>query len=396
MPRRNFLPAIILTLSILAMVAFGLIGVGRVGEGFADVRYFYFAAKTWFVGLNAYDPEVLRTIAKANDVGDINSYAYPPQSFVLGLLLIPFNYVNAEKVICALNVFSAFVLAFWGVKILQKRETAGRVKPSKIATWLIPAIAIGNPFTASVLWTAQTSLIVSAALISGWQLVERGMWIIGGILLGFATLKPQLAFFPILWLIWQRRWRVLLVTGASIIVFAAVPIHVTGLVGTFWDWLMAIETYQGEEANLVGNQYIIGIKSILIASGLSIPSAVIGSFIAVATIICLWGLHRYIKNNDDLLSILLSMGTLAIYARDYDLVILMPLLSSLWWHLRDRPSGQKIALIMGMALFIPQRIVGILEIPLFLHWRTLIVLGLTIWLFVLGRQKNYYKSLSIE
>jgi hypothetical protein len=397
MLRRNVLPTTMLTLSIAAMVVFGLIGVGRFGESFADVRYFYFAAKAWFAGENPYNLEVLRAIAKAGDVGEINSFAYPPQSFALGMLLIPFNYANAQTIMCALNIFSAFVLAFWGMKILQWRELSARVQHSNIAQWLIPSIAIANPFTASVLWTTQTSLIVGAALISGWQLVDRGMWILGGALLGFATLKPQLVFFPVLWLILQRRWRVLIVMGTSIIVLAAVPIRVTGLIGTFWDWLQAMKEYQSETANSVGNQYIIGIKSLVSATGLPIPVAVTGFLIFVGTIICLWGLHRSIKNRDDLLSILLSMGTLAIYAHDYDLVILVPLLSCLWWHLRDRPTRQWIALILMTALFIPQRLIDMLGVPLLLHWRTLIVLGLTIWLFVLGKKREVINhSLSIS
>lgn len=195
--RRAEFGVTVLGVSICAMIANGFVGFGRDNTGFGDVRYWYVSAKAWLAGLNPYDLATFQSYAQRIGVGEIESFAYPPQSFAIGAFLALFPFSIAQLVMIALSLISVIVLAVWGVELLRRREVAAGVAPAQAARWLIPAIIVGNPFTAHVLWTGQVSLIITASMVTSWQLVQRGNWLVGGVLTGFASVKPQLVLLPI-------------------------------------------------------------------------------------------------------------------------------------------------------------------------------------------------------
>ncbi|MBF2027832.1 MAG: DUF2029 domain-containing protein [Oscillatoriales cyanobacterium C42_A2020_001] len=399
--RDLLVPIVILTLSLGLMLATGLLGVGRQG-GFAasnaDVIYFYMSAKAWLSGLNPYDYETFQKLAQPLERSDVVPFAYPPHSFVLGGFLSIFPYSVAKVLMAVLNLVCVVVIAVLGVRLVQMREDAAGVVRSRSAGWVIPTIVFANPFTSHVLWTGQTALLVGVAAIAGWILVNRGLWLVGGILIGFATFKPQLTVLIVLWLVFERRWRVLTVVGLSALLFSLVPLVSTGVADTLSGWLRAMSDYKGTPGMTPGTGYIIGISSVVKALGidtskqLTIALTVLGAF---PLTFYLFRQRRW-AGKSDILGLLLALPILFVYAHDYDLAILVPLVASFCWYLRSRPLSQLIALGLMIVLFIPYRLISRLDPPvLFLHWRTFVLGAIVTWLFLLVvRNRNQADSLT--
>lgn len=374
-----------------AMVAFGLVGAGRSPGPFADARFHYLAARMWLQGQNPYDLAAFRAFAQAEIGSDIAVFAYPPQSFLVGGALAPFSLATAEWVLALTSVVCVLVLALLAVETLRARAT-GLGGPAELgrARWMIPAICIGAPFTAHVLWTGQVSLIISACILGGWLLVGRGRWLGGGLLLGVATLKPHLVLFPLLWLVVNKRWPALLSAAAGALACAAVPMSVSGPIGALREWLGAVAIYQSEAAGAYGNLYVLGVRSFLSACGVHLTGAASASITAVAVAAVIAWLRTRRVAHHDALAVLAVLSPLLIYSHDYDLVALVPTLAAMWWLLLRRGRAQQWAALALMALlFVPQRLLAQLGAPPpLMHWRTLLLLVVAAWLMVLLQRQG--------
>ncbi len=138
-----------------------------------------------------YDPHIL--LAFERRVIDAHAhyepFAYPPS---LMLLILPLALLPP-----------AFALFLWSVASLTVYVWAcwhHRLGPP---TALICVVA---PSTLAVLFYAQLSLLVSAAIIAGFRLINRRP-LLAGILFGLATVKPQLGILVPVALISARQWR---------------------------------------------------------------------------------------------------------------------------------------------------------------------------------------------
>ncbi len=374
----------ILTVSVFAMIAFGLLGIGRGGEAFADVRYWYVAAKAWLAGLNPYDHNVFQTLATESGLGDLMPFAYPPQSFAIGIYLAAFPFKISQLVWTITNVIAVILLSFFGVQLLKSRETNTEVECSRLARWIIPAIIIGNPFTAHVLWTGQTAMVICVVLIGSWQLAYNGKPLLSGVLLGFASIKPQLSVLVILWLFLEGHWRTLLTAGISMLAFSAVPILVVSPSKILSEWGNAMKAYQLDPAIASGLSYNTNLKSLLNGLGLNLPPLSLLFFMLVAIVITfvIWKMWRGGKlHRNDILGILLGLSLLLFFGRDYDIVVLVPILSAMWWHVRNHPGSQLASLALMTTLFIPHRIMEKIEVPFLLYWRIVILMIFVLWLF---------------
>ena len=306
----------VLTVSVFAMIAFGLLGIGRGGEAFADVRYWYVAAKAWLAGLNPYDHNVFQTLATESGLGDLMPFAYPPQSFAIGIYLAAFPFKIAQLVWTITNVIAVILLSFFGVQLLKSRETNTEVECSRLARWIIPAIIIGNPFTAHVLWTGQTAMVICVVLIGSWQLAYNGKPLLSGVLLGFASIKPQLSVLVILWLFLEGQWRTLLTAGISMLAFSAVPILVVSPSKILSEWGNAMKAYQLDPAIASGLSYNTNLKSLLNGLGLNLPplSLLFFMLVAIAITFVIWRMWRGGKlHRNDILGILLGLSLLLFF-----------------------------------------------------------------------------------
>ena len=157
-----------LVLAAFSAIAFGIVGIGRDGgfsNGQFDMSFLYVAGRCLRQGLSPYEPGSFIacgdgvTPAPSNEI-----YAYPPQMGFLGILLsyLPFSW--ARVLITGMNLGCIIALAMLCGSPPKSETDIGVPDPAPESRWLIPALILGNPFTAHILWMGQTTLIAAACL----------------------------------------------------------------------------------------------------------------------------------------------------------------------------------------------------------------------------------------
>jgi hypothetical protein len=375
----------VLLVAVAALVLFGIVGIGREGDGSFDMAFLYAAGRTWLDHMNAY---IL--VERQASVGafpfDIYAFAYPPTVFPLAIALGYFSFSTAKIVMLGVNILSTVGLSAYCVRMADPDalpDTVSRAPHADAYRWLIPAIVIGNPFTAHILWMGQTSLIVAASIAWGCQFARRNRWLLGGLLLAVSTIKPQFSVFAFLWLAMQRRWPSIFAAGVISLLFAVGPLMISGPIVVIRSWLNDIKVYQANPSNAVGFEHSFGLQSFFYDVGIALPSV---ALIALAFAAVIFFVRTRIIEND-VLPLLLGTALLLSVAHDYDLILAAPLVPGLWWHLRQRDLRERIsALVIMFIMFLPQRLLKPFEISALLQFRVLVLLGLIIWLYVLSAQ----------
>lgn len=383
----------VLLAAVASLLLFGIIGIGRDGSGGFDMAFLYAAGRTWLSGLNAY---VLaqRQASLGAFPFEIYAFVYPPPVFPLAIALGHFSFSTARLLMLGLNILSAVGLSVYCVRMAEPSaasSTASRSPYGDAYRWIIPAIILGNPFTAHVLWMGQTSLIVAAAIAWGCRFAGQNRWLLGGLLLAVSTIKPQFSLFALLWIAMQRRWWSVLAAGAISLVFALGPLLISGPMTSIRSWLDEIKVYQAHPFNFVGFEHSFGLQSMLFHLGISVPSFVL---IALAFALVIFFARAKISE-DDVLPLLLGAALLLSVAHDYDLILAAPLVPALWRHLRDRDRRQSVsALVIMCIMFLPQRLLKPFDSSVLLQFRVPVLLGLLVWLFVLSVQdeKKHWRT----
>jgi Glycosyltransferase family 87 len=379
----SLLYAGVLLAAVASLVLFGIVGIGRPGDGGFDMAFLYAAGRTWLNGLNAY---VLaqREAGVGPFAFNIYAFAYPPPVFPLAVALGSFSFSTAKLLMLMLNLMSAVALSAYCVKMAEpsvSSSTSSGAPYGDAYRWVIPAIIVGNPFTAHVLWMGQTTLIVAASIAWGCRFAHQNRWILGGLLLAVSTIKPQFSVFAFLWLAIQQRWRPILTAGAISLLFALGPLLISGPTVAIRSWLEDIKVYQAYPSNTVGFEHSFGLQSVLYHLGIAVPTL---ALIVLAFAVTIFFVRAKIRE-DDILPLLLSAALLLSVAHDYDLVLAAPMVPALWRHLRDsdrrRTAG---ALLIMSVMFLPQRVLKPFDSPVLLQFRVVVLLGLVIWLFVLS------------
>ncbi|MEI6323630.1 MAG: hypothetical protein WCP60_11075 [bacterium] len=91
---------------------------------------------------------------------------------------------------------------------------------------------------------------------------------------------------------------------------------------------------------------------------------------------------------------LLTFGFIG-FNHDYDFVALIPALTSLWFYASRRRVYWGVVLPLVLLFFCPQRLVHRLGLPIFDHWRTVIVL-LMLWAILDFSMRSRSNSLREE
>src|SRR5262245_61491577 len=304
------------------MVALGILGVGHGGPSSAnlDIRWLYLAGMYWHRGISAYaptfsgpvDPWLREAVARYD-------FAYPPQIAPLCLLLAACSPACARGLMTALNIGSALILAAFSVRLAREPERRDAVLRATPA-WVVPALVLGNPSTAFVIWAGQTTLIATAALVLGWYYSRRGRCLVGGLLLAVSTIKPQLSVLAILWLALERRWLVLGAAVVGILTLAAVPMIVSGPLNVLSEWAAAARAYVGGPYNVLGSRMVFGWRNVLYLAGVDAPN-----LLPVGILLCgvLWHFRSNLADQD-VLPILVSLALLFGFTHSYDIAALAP------------------------------------------------------------------------
>jgi Glycosyltransferase family 87 len=259
---------------------------------------------------------------RPNDPKDQQGFAYPVYVVFLLAPFVRFPFHSVQLV---------FYWLLWGLTAtsvcLWLRALRWRLPPLATATCIV--LTLGSFPAVQGIKLQQLSLLVSALLAGSAACVASGFLFCGGVLLAVATIKPQLAWPLVAWLVvwalhdWRNRRRflfgfglvmVLLLSGAEII-----------LPGWWRMFVYAVEQYHRYTQN----------QSVLL-----VPWAFAGIFIAVAVLACvflLWklrGAPAEAENFGLATSLVLALTVLVVpmYA-PYNQVLLLPAIFAL---VRDR------------------------------------------------------------
>jgi len=378
--------------AVVGLALFGVVGVGREGTGNFDMAFLYAAGRTWLRGMNAY---VLaeRQASVANFPFDVYAFAYPPTVFPLAIILGYGSFAEAKLVMLGLNLLSIWSLCTYCVRMAAPFDSAPAPRQGAYR-YLIPAIIIGNPFTAHVVWMGQTSLIVAASIAWGYHFATHKRWLLGGLLLSIGTIKPQFSVIALLWLAIHSKFRAVGAAGVISLLFSVGPLLICGPFATARSWMEDVQVYKANPSNAVDFEHSFGLQSFLFHLNIHIPALALIA-LAVVLVICF---TRSKLLEGDILPILLGTALLFGVAHDYDLVVVAPIVPSLWRHVRATATPQSAMALLAMGcMFLPQRALKPFHSAALLQFRVIILSAVLAWLFVLStreaRKENNLESL---
>ena len=366
---KNFLIGILLC-SLISLLLFGIIGIGRKSEDFSfDFLVMYEAGKDWLSGNNPYP------IVPIED-----PFAYPPNSAFLFVPLALFEYNIAKIGFLFMNLAAIASIITVTHYTLRKRSKASDFHSSL----LIAAFFIGNPITTYCVWMGQSTLISLAALIGAWMFSYQNRWSIAGICLGIASFKPQVCVLVFLWFLLERNLRLLAASAGTMVVMSIYPILTQGPINMLVSWHHGLTIYKATDLNMAGDQNVVGIESLLKAAGLNSPNLTI---LGVILLVMLW-LFRAKFDYFDILGIILGISLTFVYGHNFDYVCLVPLFTSLVFYARKIPKVWLLLVPLVFLFLFPERFIRMFGIPVLTHWRTVVVLLLVSLVLALSTQKK--------
>jgi hypothetical protein len=380
----------LLLVALVALISFGLAGVGRSGPSNLDANFFVAAGTAWRQGLNPYDrstfERVSRSIPALEEVRDlvgrgapdIRGFSYPPNIALLSIALSIVPRSAVALVVTLVNLIATAGIAIFTLRLSRRDEDSSLDESSR---WVVPALVLGNSFTTHVLWIGQTTLFATACLVAGWSYrsIPRRR-ALAGFLFALAAIKPQVAILPLVWLLLERDWRLWFAIAASTLLLVSVPLVQLGPVVLTRDWLDSLTLYdslgslQGD-VNSAGFQNMFGIRHLLVASGVDTPSL---AAIALLATVGVWAVRRALSDLD-VLGLVLAISALFVYVHDYDLAMLAPFYAALWTSSRGSDLKTAVVSLAFAMLFFPQRVLRGRVPSGVLHWRELVLLAAVGW-----------------
>lgn len=362
-------------LATAALIATGVVGLGRTSPRDVDFNYYYTAGKMLLADDNPYDSSVFvprLTAFTQEKIHEDGVWAYPPGMTSVAALVALMPHTVGHWVLTVLNLIAVGVLALLSARLLQRPTEPRAYLGMAVAPWLIAALIIGNPFTARAIWLVQIVPVVAACMLGCWLLVQQNASpasgqskarrnTLAGILLGVALLKPTIALLPALWFLLDRQWRVLFTAGAVVALMSAPAILVIGS-AFLPTWFAAMEAYQNCPFDFLGADHLLGLPSFLVAVGGPATGATYALLVAALLTVVLWTKRKRFPR-DDYYPILMSLQFGVVYGHPPDLISWLPSVGALWLHISRNLLAWPF-LALGLAL-------------LCLPWRVLELLGLS-------------------
>ena len=332
--RNPWIRIIFLLVGICLLTYVGILRGGDAAN--ADMSYLYSAGVAWSKGLSPYGSnnfvDIIRPLLKGRAVEEL-IFAYPPWSAPLCMALTIFPFAQATIMMKIISLVSFAITSFFCIQLANSPKKISGENVETGAWYFIPALlAMATP-TSTTLWLGQTSLIISAALLGTFYCSQRNKWLLSGVLLAIAAMKPQLSILVILWFILERRWKILGSMMISLLIFSIIPIHISGITHVFSDWLNVIHQYKSTTLNTEqGGTYVFTLRNLLFFLGINVPNLIpLGLLFTVL----IW-IKKVEFMNEDILPILLIISILCGTSHIYDLVILSPVVSSFYSHLQGK------------------------------------------------------------
>ena len=303
-----------------------------------DFNTFYLAATQVLNGLNPWEN------AKA-----AMPFSYPPHGAGVMAPIALFSTETAKFLNFILNSFALIVLAFlannWFIKIKQ----LGDINVHKTIALLI---IIANPIVSFSLFIGQVTLVWVACCAISWHFLIKKNLALSAIFLAFATIKPQISIFYIVWLILNRQYQVLFV-GASLSFVMMLPVVIQfGLFETFFSWLESMPRYLEDQYNTPGMRTVIGFESVFVYFGISSttwPLKILACIIAILIFI-----YRDRFSEVFTYSTFTLLSLLLIFGRDADLVAIL-IFVSYFYYTKESLLERVTAIALITLIYSPYR-----------------------------------------
>jgi hypothetical protein len=174
---------------------------------------------------------------------DEQRFAYPVYVVFFLAPTVEWSFSEARSAVrWALALCAAASVLLW-LRALQWR-------PSWMATLALVSLTLSSPPMVQALRLQQLAVLVAFFLAGSAALILRGSLFRAGCLLACATIKPQLALLPVLWLLmwvtgdWKRRQGLALGFGGTLaLLMAAGQVILPGWLGKFVQGLVAYRHY---------------------------------------------------------------------------------------------------------------------------------------------------------
>jgi len=326
-------------LMLLAFVLSGAVALVRLRYGEADFHVFWAAAQHW---RTPYDPAVIASLASAPENTARWPFAYPP-TFLL--LVYPFGQLPIGAAYPLWTGLSAAAFALAASFVTRPRWAA--------------ALALVTPPVAFSIAPGQTSLLLGAALIAGFLLIEKRPVLAGMLFAAAACIKPQAMILAPL-VLWGR-WRT--VAAAMVGGGALVAASLVFGAGRWPEWLGAVQAFGG----VMGHTERVNPSALIEAGWWPVLLAGLGIYIAL--------------RRRDIVGLVAGALCCTPYAHGYDLAPLAPL--ALLWLFEWRRFGLGLAAV-GLTLAC-----GLVATPLTaVLWVLGLAAAITPWRAMLGRARD--------
>jgi hypothetical protein len=302
-----------------------------------DWMVFYTAARTFFDGQLSllYDGDKLTALLNARFAHvlaaplPLHPFLYPPHYL---LILLPFGLLPPFAGLASFLLLSFAALA--AALLSWARNGTER--------WLFCISVLVSPAAAIVVCLGQNTFLSCALLVGGFAAVSARRPVLGGILLGLLSYKPQLFLMVPVALVAQRQWRVLASLCATGVVLVIVSTGLFGI-GIWRDWLSIMTAPSALTERWSSIARINGQNIYAYAAFLGAPLKLANALQIAATIcggIFVYWFHRRAGDDELKLIVVLAATTLtAPHFLGYDAVAIEIAATMFLAHtLRDRAS----------------------------------------------------------
>lgn len=235
----------------------------------------------------------------------------------------------------------------------------------------------------------QIVLPAAAAVMLSWHFLKKERWLVSGVFLGLATIKPQVSILYIVWLLLNMNTRVL-ATGGSTAVIMLIPAFISfGPVEAFTNWITSLSGYKIVPANIPGSVHVVGLESFFAALNIANDIGwLIKPFSLIATVLIY--VYRSKFSHILVVHMFLVFALTFIYGHDtdYSSIILMWSFMSFLTLQYGKVHHYIMALFLLLGFFFPQRILREYDIPALHHTRTFLIPLCCYFVFVLQKQRK--------
>jgi len=258
---------------VLGVVALIYIGLGVANLAFRgdpfDLRRRWIDQQYIFHRQNPFDvlfranaikhgtpPPLISRNAEADlAIGPPDTEGYPPWSFFSGAVLVGLPWEAERVYFAALNLVAIGFIGWWGFSVGRKFGLEAGVLFAA-ATAAMGSVRVTLSF-------GQYGILVDALLVGALVLEERRWSMLGGLLLGIAMLKPNIAAPFMLCFLVQRRFRALAgamgyLTVASLVIWGVTHTNPLEMIGQM---LTAIRDYITNAAGVLKAAIRIGVPA---------------------------------------------------------------------------------------------------------------------------------------